>query len=145
MRRTATLLSIALASLLAWGGPAIAGEKEAAALASLEYLDYGIGIEEREGRYLGFQAKIVFANVKGEYLANVTVRIRKGMEERVILSEGPWFLLKGQPGSYEITAIAGDLEAKRTIVLPRKGIRGYLMHLRPVAGPMAPKKGRSGV
>lgn len=140
MTKLTKIFVFALAGFLVSGTPAVAGEKDAAALSSLEHMDTGIGIDEREGQYLGFQAKLVFANIKGEYLANVTVRIRKGDQERVIHSEGPWFLLRGQPGTYEVTAQSGELEASRTIVLPRKGLRGYLLHLRPVKKTPATKK-----
>lgn len=130
MKKILYALAIVLTGLLAAGGPALAGEKDAAALASLKFLDTGVGHEAREAKIPGYQAKLVFANLKGEYLADVDVLIRKGREVRVVHCEGPWLLIKGVPGRYEVTARTGKLLAKRSILLPRKGMKGYLMHLR---------------
>jgi hypothetical protein len=130
MNKFVNLLAIVLASVLLAGNWAFAGEKEAATLASVEYFGTGVGIEEREAKLTGYQAKLVFANMKGEFLANVSVRVRRGTEERTIHSDGPWLFLKGNPGRYEIFASVGEFSAKQSIVLPTKGMRGYLIHLR---------------
>ncbi len=147
MKKIIYALAIVLTGLLAAGGPALAGEKDTAALASLKFLDTGVGLEAREAKTPGYQAKLVFANLKGEYLADVNVRIRKGREEKVVHCEGPWLFIKGTPGRYEIIASTGKLAARRSILLPRKGMKGYLMHLRTSERPMKapPKKMQPGV
>jgi hypothetical protein len=138
MKSISFAFSIVLAGILAAGISAFAAENESAALASLKFFDTGVGLEERETKISGYQAKIVFANLKGEYLADVNVRIRRGSKEKAIHCEGPWLLIKGNPGRYEVIATVGKLVAKRNILLPRKGMKAYFMHLRAIQRPKKP-------
>ena len=141
MKSISFAFSIVLAGVLAAGISAFAAGNDSAALASLKFFDTGVGLEERETKISGYQAKLIFANPKGEYLADVNVRIRRGSKEKAIHCEGPWLLIKGEPGRYEVITTVGKLVAKRNILLPKKGMKGYLFHLRAIRLPKkSPKK-----
>ena len=117
------------AALFLVSAPAGAAERKGA-LDKLQTLSTGVSQEERAKIPAGYQAKLVFASPKGEFFADVEVTIRKGGEERKVVSNGPWLLLKGEPGEYEIRAAAGGAKGAMKVSLPAKGMRTYLIHLR---------------
>lgn len=124
-------LAAALAVLLLSASAASAQTE--GALAKLESLSTGVGLEDRMELPAGYQAKIVFASPKGELYAGVEAVVRRGGEERTLMNSGPWLLLKGEPGEYEIRASAGEAKGKMKIRLPAKGMAVYLIHLRAPA------------
>ena len=124
---------LAAAMFLAWlflpAASAPAAETKDA-LAKLQYLSTGVSIEEREETPSGYQAKIVLATPRGHFLADVEVVVRRAGREMRIPGSGPWLLLKGEPGEYEIRASAGEAKGAMKISLPAKGMRTYVIHLR---------------
>jgi hypothetical protein len=76
---------------------------------NVTYESGGVGIEERAAMQQSmhnYNLRLVFANMKGWYLASVPVQIKNG-EGNVVLkkeSNGPWFWANLPAGNYEVTA-----------------------------------------
>ncbi|MEK6711002.1 MAG: hypothetical protein AABZ64_10525 [Nitrospinota bacterium] len=118
------------ATLFLAATPASAAEMKGA-LEKLQYLSTGVSLEARQaGLPAGYQAKLVFANPKGELYAGVWVAITQKGRKRTIHSEGPWLLLKGEPGEYMVRASAGEATGALKIHLPAKGMGTYVIHLK---------------
>lgn len=117
------------AALLLLSLPAGAAETKGS-LDKLQSLSTGVGLEEREQTPAGYQAKLVFASPRGELFAGVEVVILRGGEERKAMSSGPWLLLKGEPGEYEIRASAGGARGTMKIRLTAAGMGTFVIHLR---------------
>ena len=110
---------IMLASVLGFvftGGPArLAAEDEIAPPATVRiyqgiaYATGGVGAGEREkleAMKTSFSLKLVFAAKGGPFLGDATVEIQDESGNKVFegRSDGPWFFLKLQPGSYRVRA-----------------------------------------
>lgn len=75
----------------------------------LSFLSGGVGLRERELlKEMGknYSLKMIFSNQRGEYLANVTVKIMDttGKTLLVAVSNGPWFFADLPPGTYHLEA-----------------------------------------
>ena len=135
MKILIAVIAALFTALFLLSAPAGAAEGKGA-LDKLQSLSAGVGLEERAEIPAGYQAKLVFASPKGEFFAGVEVVVRRGGEERKVMSAGPWLLLKGEPGEYEVRAAADGAKGAMKVSLPAKGMRTYLIHLRE------PKKAR---
>jgi hypothetical protein len=74
------------------------------------YLSGGVGSDERdalEERGKGFNLKLVFAERRGPFLADVRIVIAdgKGAEVISLASAGPWFYIQLPPGRYNVKAV----------------------------------------
>jgi hypothetical protein len=87
----------------------------------------GVGHDERETltqlrhRY---NLKLIFAE-KGTlaFVADVSVRIAKPSGESVLeaSADGPWFVVRLPPGTYEVTATAGSATQSQTVQVADTG------------------------
>ena len=72
------------------------------------YESGGVGIEERAqmAQARDYSLKLMFANGRGQYLANVNVVIRDQSGKEIVssITNGPWFYIKLPPGKYSVEA-----------------------------------------
>jgi hypothetical protein len=90
----------------------------------VEYMTGGVGIGERqamEEMAKGYNLKMVFAKVEGNYLADIPVAIMKPTGEKVLetVTNGPWLFAKLPPGQYTVKATYKGQERTRTMELGR--------------------------
>jgi hypothetical protein len=80
---------------------------------NVSYETGGVGIEERaamDQSMHNYNLRLVFATMKGWYLASIPVQIQTP-EGKVLLSKesnGPWFWVKLPAGQYEVVASRGN-------------------------------------
>jgi hypothetical protein len=97
------------------------------------YLSGGVGSDERaalEERGKAFAVKLVFAEQRGPFVANVHVAIDdgKGTEIVSLASVGPWFYIHLPPGRYNVKATyMGETKEIRNLQLQKdKAVRHVL-------------------
>lgn len=101
----------------------------------VEYMTGGVGIGERqamEEMAKGYNLKVVFAKVQGNYLADIPVTIMKPTGEKVLetVANGPWLFAKLPPGQYTVKAIYNGQVKTRTMELGR-AMRVAMFHWLP--------------
>lgn len=90
------------------------------------YISGGIGEDERtalNAAAADYNLKLVFADKGGgHYLSDIKVSIKgaKGADVLEAVSDGPWFLAKLPPGSYRVTASAGDQRQSRSVTVGKQ-------------------------
>ncbi|MEK6710603.1 MAG: hypothetical protein AABZ64_08485 [Nitrospinota bacterium] len=119
--------ALLLALLAAPPGALAAGAEDT--LASLQVQSGGVGAEDRLAPP-GYQAQLIFANPRGEYLAGVRVIFRREGVAREVFSPGPWLFVKGRPGRYEVEARVGEAAARAALSLPAVGMAVLVLRLR---------------
>lgn len=74
------------------------------------------------------------AGPKSEYTADAEIRIKNSKDEIVVddKSEGPFFLVRTPPGTYEVEAVLNGKSITQRAVVPAKGSR-RLMFIFPQA------------
>jgi len=89
------------------------------------YLVGGISSEEREAmeqRAKGYNLKLVFAEKRGAFLADVGVVVTaaNGAEILSITSTGPWFYIQLPPATYGVRAtFKGETREIRNLAVPK--------------------------
>lgn len=102
--------SALLISMLLWSIPAFSMEltPQVDPASGFSYVSGGIGEDETDqlsAMSKDFSVKLVFASSnRGEWLADVQVRIEGGGKVFSTTSQGPWLLLKLPAGRYSIEA-----------------------------------------
>ncbi len=97
----------------------------------LKYYSTGIGLDERSKAISGFPLKLIFANLRGEFLASVKVSVEgPGGIKAELTSEGPWLFLDLVPGVYRIKAQVDNLSAERLVRIERGRTKVVYMHVK---------------
>jgi hypothetical protein len=108
--RTSRIVAVALLGLacIAPGAGAKSGQVVTSS-SGIPYVSGGAGTEEIDqlrSMEKDFNLKMVFALTSGAYLAEVNVSILDAGNKVVLdtLAEGPWFLVRLPPGTYQVNA-----------------------------------------
>ena len=88
----------------------------------LSYVSGGVGEESLDRMKVlvtDFNLKLVLALNTGDYLSDVRVAIADSKGKTLVdtSSEGPWFLAKLPPGTYQIVATYAGTEVKRQVTV----------------------------
>ncbi|MEW6364685.1 MAG: carboxypeptidase regulatory-like domain-containing protein [Acidobacteriota bacterium] len=81
----------------------------------IQYLNGGMGTEEREAIRCDFPLKLEFANTGGGYISMVTVRIFDSTGNKIfdiVANNGPWLFVKLPAGRYGVEAVFRGIEKK---------------------------------
>lgn len=118
----AAFLLILLSASLAFGQEARFMIDKEEAGRDAKYMSGGVGVGEREAMERmaqGYDLKLVFATVEGNYLSFVDVKITDQQGRPVITAEsnGPWFYAALPPGSYQITATHDGKQKSHEVTL----------------------------
>jgi len=123
LRRTTQILAAALFGLacLAPGASAKSGQPVTSS-SGVTYVSGGAGTEEIDqlrSMEKDFNLKMVFALTSGAYLAEVNVSIVDAANKVVLdtLAEGPWFLARLPPGTYQVNASYRTNVERRTVAV----------------------------
>lgn len=120
MRRPVQLFSLLLALSAA---PVLAASPEARQAGSVPYVSGGVGFEERDALSASarqYNLKLIFAAREyGSYMSDVRVHIQgaRGADVLEAVAEGPWFFAKLPPGTYQVTASAGEQRQTRRVTV----------------------------
>ena len=133
------VLAVAAAGALAWPvTQAFAMQDQPVTIGGVESVCTGVGSAKDNPAWAGYPIKLVFANPKGEDLADVHVSIMQGGKSLVETEcDAPWVLMKLPAGSYNVSAsVPGNAGARMgkasfstkggpqqtvTVMLPRSG------------------------
>ena len=123
LRRTIRILAAALLGLacLAPGASAKSGQTVTSS-SGVTYVSGGAGTEEIDqlrSMEKDFNLKMVFALTTGAYLSEVNVSIVDAANKVVLdtLAEGPWFLARLPPGTYQVNASYRTNVERRTVAV----------------------------
>ncbi|RJR51307.1 MAG: carboxypeptidase regulatory-like domain-containing protein [Desulfobacteraceae bacterium] len=127
----AFLLAFMSASIVFGQEPRFMTEKEAVNQ-NTRYMSGGVGIGERQAMEKmaeGYDLKLVFATIEGNYLSFVDVKItdQKGNQVLTAQSNGPWFYADLPPGSYKVSASHNGVEKSHNLVLD-SGLEEVVLH-----------------
>lgn len=131
------LLVGAVVTLLAVALPAVAAKKvvhkkdlPVMTRDSMAWYSTGIGADAREVVVRGFPLKLIFANSKGELLTGVTVRLMKGTDSVLEVSNaGPWLFVDVPAGTYDVRAkVNGNEAVRKGVQVPGKGVAIITLH-----------------
>jgi hypothetical protein len=100
------VLAIAAAGALAWPATqAFAVQDQPTTIGGVETVCTGVGSAKDNPAWAGYPIKLVFANPKGEDLAQVHVSLTQGGKEVMGTDcDAPWLLVKAPAGSYAVAA-----------------------------------------
>lgn len=135
--RVIAALAFAVAAAAAHGAPAPAeccNVVQHQSEAGIPYASGGVGEDERNAlaaATAGYSLKLVFAEKgSGHYLSDVRVAIKgsKGKDILEAVSDGPWFLAKLPPGSYQVTAAFGEQRQTRSVIIGKQRQKTVAFH-----------------
>jgi hypothetical protein len=100
----------------------------------IPYMSGGVGVGARHRlaeKAAGFDLKLVLANRKGDYLADVPLAIKdhRGHTALRATSQGPWFYAKLPPGRYDVVLSEPGRGYMYSFDIPKHGQRELVVHL----------------
>ena len=90
--------------------------------ADVKTLSAGVGVEGREP-HPEYSLLIIFANAKGQLVANVSVEVTESGGAVVLktVSAGSWLFMGLEPGEYKVTATLGSRTTGASVTVPQEG------------------------
>jgi hypothetical protein len=102
---TAAVLSAFVGAAAAQSEPQRLPLDQTATVGGIDFACTGIGQEKQDPRWSAFPAKVEFADLQGDLIADevLSVSNAKGETLATVKCEGPWILLRpGAPGVYHV-------------------------------------------
>ena len=90
--------------------------------ADVRTLSTGVGSEDRVAQP-DYSLLLIFANAKGQLVANVTVEVTDSAGAMVVktVSGGPWLFVGLKPGEYRVIATLGSRVTGAAVTVPDQG------------------------
>ena len=126
MYRRGALITAVMAVFLAFVSfPAFASPPMMKTADGIQYVNGGVGIEERASLHSDFPLKLIFAEGK-PYISDVNVTIMNSSGKEVfktLANNGPWLFVNLPPGSYTVKATFKGVTRQASVRIPSRSAR----------------------
>ena len=126
MYRRGALITAVMAVFLAFVSfPAFASPTMMKTANGIQYVNGGVGIEERASLHSDFPLKLIFAEGK-PYISDVNVTIMNSSGKAVfetLANNGPWLFVNLPPGSYRVEATFKGVTRDTSVRIPSRSAR----------------------